>query len=394
MEVLLHAQSLLQRGGPQTAAEFLEEHMARQPGDFRVAAALGRVYRRLQQPEKAAHWLRYSLQNRYVTPDLDEEDITYFGEAAEEEPALDLDHEYGVDTCGLRPANDDAPLEGDREEEPGSEAEAGRSSAPLTDIPDFDQQSELVEPKQDDEDIPSIEELENLQEDLSELFAEDDDEEDDGADDVVYVEPIPDDADYYDDENELADHLTHWEKAEGIAAEIAVEAGWLKKDIEILIEVLSYHCSHGKTRSAIRELLVEKEATPVELEILHDLRQLWGGGGYNRSYRRNKAEDGWPNVSWQLGLRLLRGLRVDSVDEVLLFVEDCFEEWGASPKQLNAFPIFTYYLDYILAHMERMSERCGQPIPSYIEYQFFDDQGEGYEEWYEPGFRDGYRIIT
>ena len=107
MEVLLRAQTLFRGGSLEQAAELLEAHMAGQPRDMKVAAALGRIYRGLKQPEKAAYWLRYSLQHREVSPDFDEEDAVYLADSAEEEPALELDYEYGVPAVHSRAANDD-----------------------------------------------------------------------------------------------------------------------------------------------------------------------------------------------------------------------------------------------------------------------------------------------
>ena len=383
MEVLLHAQSLFRGGSFQRAAQLLEDHMACQPRDFRVAVALGRVYRHLQQPEKAAYWLHYSLQSYYGLPDIDEEDVEYLAEASEEEVVFGLDHEYGVDAnASEEAASDESAQQGELESRISVEKEIGP--------PDSEEGNQTVDLEAGSGECLSYQELSELQNDLPELFEENDNDEADLE--LFYVEPDADCLGQEDDLDETHDRLDHREKAQLVAVEIAVEAGWLKKDTDILVEVLAYHRSHGKTRSALRDLLIEKEVTPSELAVLHDLRQLWGGGGYNRTYRNNKAKEGWPGVSWQIGLRIIRGLRVDSAEEAILFVDSCFEEWGASPKQLNAFPAFTHYLEYILAHMERVSERCGQAVPAYIELEFFEEPDDGYEQWYEPRFSNGYMI--
>lgn len=394
MDVLLRAQSLCRGGGLRQAAELLEMHMASDPGDLRVAAALGRVYRRLQQPEQAAQWLRHSLQRPCAPSELDDEDIEYFGEAVEAGVVFDMDHEYGVDTEVPKVADDDGSqgvIKPDRGFE--SEASVEEPSDQSSELPGLAQEKEPEDLGANEENALSFEELEHLQEDLAELFEEDNDE--GGEDfDALYDGLEPNDVGQDDDLDELPGRLTQREKAEGVATEIAVEAGWLKNEVDILIEVLSHHRSHGKTRSALRDLLVEKDVTPSELEVLHDIRLLWGGGGYNRFYRNSKAEEGWPNVSWQLGLRLIRGLRVDSAEEALLFVDDCFEDWSESPKQLNTFPVFTNYLKFILAHMEGVSRKCGQVVPSYIEFDFFEGPDHDYEKWYEPRFRNGYMIVN
>tara|TARA_A100001391_G_scaffold203782_2_gene197087 strand:- start:551 stop:1765 length:1215 start_codon:yes stop_codon:yes gene_type:complete len=375
VDILLRAQSLFRGGSLQQAAELLEAHMACKPEDFRVAVALGRVYRSLQQPERAAYWLRYSLQSFQALPELDEEDIEYFYEEAREEDGFDPDHEYGADVGKPEAANDDDSQRKETMLNTGSDDEGACSH--LANTPDSVQGDDS-------------EQYDHLREDSSDPHDKHESEEE-GLE-ALYSELDLNDFGQEDELDLLPNRLTRREKAEGAAAEIAVEAGWLKKDMDILVEVLSYHRSHGKTKSALLELLIEKEVTPGELILLHDIRLLWPGGGYNRVYRREKAEEGWPNISWQLGLRLIRGLRVDSSEEALLFVEDCFEDWGKSRKHLSSFPIFTRYLDHVLEHMEMMSKRCGQMIPSYIEYELFEDSDGDYKEWYEPRFRNGYRV--
>ena len=67
MEVLQLAKSLSRDGNLNKAVALLEEHMASLPNDLTVAAALGRLYMRLKLPEKAAYWLRYSLQMMKIT---------------------------------------------------------------------------------------------------------------------------------------------------------------------------------------------------------------------------------------------------------------------------------------------------------------------------------------
>jgi len=393
MEVLQLAQSLSRDGSLEKAVELLEEHMTTMPNDLAVAAALGRLYMRLKAPEKAAYWLRYSLQSRYAPPDLDHEDIEYLTQERQDKQAFNQDSEFGVETGDQHAANDDSGLEDlndvvmmyddDRGEEP---------EEPLWGIPDLvdeDDQEQEPDPEQEGGDFPTSEELSELLEDIPELDFQEDDEDEEYEFAEVPQYPLVEDQ----EDHEPASRLTVQEKAEGAAATLAYEAGWLRRDIDVLTEVLSHHKSHGKTVAALRRLLVEQEATPQELETLHEIRQLWGGGGYNRTYYGAKAKDGWTMVSWPLALTLVRQLQSDSAEEILLFVEDCFEEWSESPKQLAAFPIFVNYLGHVLEHMERVSQSCGQAMPAYIDYDFFEETDDGLDDWFEHRLTHDYLVI-
>ena len=393
MEVLQLAQSLSRDGSLEKAVELLEEHMTTMPNDLAVAAALGRLYMRLKAPEKAAYWLRYSLQSRYAPPDLDHEDIEYLTQERQDKQAFNQDSEFGVETGDQHAANDDSGLEDlndvvmmyddDRGEEP---------EEPLWGIPDLvdeDDQEQEPDPEQEGGDFPTSEELSELLEDIPELDFQEDDEDEEYEFAEVPQYPLVEDQ----EDHEPASRLTVQEKAEGAAATLAYEAGWLRRDIDVLTEVLSHHKSHGKTVAALRRLLVEQEATPQELETLHEIRQLWGGGGYNRTYYGAKAKEGWTMVSWPLALTLVRQLQSDSAEEILLFVEDCFEEWSESPKQLAAFPIFVNYLGHVLEHMERVSQSCGQAMPAYIDYDFFEETDDGLDDWFEHRLTHDYLVI-
>lgn len=396
MEVLQLAKSLSRDGNLNKAVALLEEHMASLPNDLTVAAALGRLYMRLKLPEKAAYWLRYSLQSRYALPDLDQEDVEYLIEENPESSALDVDSEFGVATESSPAANDD-DLEdlNDVITDQSVVQDVNRDiNDPLWDVPeeiqeDFEEQNLESE---DQDDAPTIEELSELLNDIPELDFRDaeEDEEEEG---YGFIE-VPREPHRVTPEDEEPDaRLTVQEKAEGVAAGLAHEAGWLRKDMDVLTEVLAHHKSHGKTIAALRHLLVDKEVTPGELMTLHEIRQLWGGGGYNRSYYGVKAKDGWSMVSWPLALSLVRQLRTDSAEEILLFVEDCFEEWSESPKQLSSFPIFVNYLGYVIEHMERVSLSCGQSMPAYIDYDFFEENDDGLDDWFEHRLTHDYLVI-
>lgn len=396
MEVLQLAKSLSRDGNLNKAVVLLEEHMASLPNDLTVAAALGRIYMRLKLPEKAAYWLRYSLQSRYALPDLDQEDVEYLVEENPESSALDVDSEFGVATESSPAANDD-DLEdlNDVITDQSVAQDVNRDiKDPLWDIPeeiqeDFEEQNLESE---DQDDAPTAEELSELLDDIPELDFRDaeEDEEEEG---YGFIE-VPREPHRLTPEDEEPDaRLTVQEKAEGVAAGLAHEAGWLRKDMDVLTEVLAHHKSHGKTIAALRHLLVDKVVTPRELMTLHEIRQLWGGGGYNRSYYGVKAKDGWSMVSWPLALSLVRQLRTDSAEEILLFVEDCFEEWSESPKQLSSFPIFVNYLGYVIEHMERVSLSCGQSMPAYIDYDFFEENDDGLDDWFEHRLTHDYLVI-
>jgi hypothetical protein len=437
--ILQQAEQLFRAGRRQTAVEMLEEHMHACPADRQAATVLGRIYVNLHQPERAAHWLRLSLQMdrqgalraRGPEQTLDEplgaDELDHIHASTDAPAECDFAHEYGFDASSSALQDQiDTPKEPRRETDPAPGGLpviiADDDEAASEDGADFIEEDlaffaageesqdgdQEVLPKDaedplggDHDSYPSSEKVAMLDdEDVDELlpFLDDAAQAEEDTDWVIHTlnfDPL--DTSEEDTLEELpvsGTMVSDYRKARQVAAELAAEAGWPLDDLAKLVEVLLHHRSHGKTRVALRQLLQDEEVTPDELTIMHDLRLQWGGGGYNRCFRSGKAEDGWPNVSWQLALRLLRELQAGSVEEILLFVEDCFQQWNDSPRMLNAFPIFAYYLNNVIEHMRRVAEDCGQRMPPYVDFDLFPDHEGDYGSWRLGGsrFPFGYSI--
>ncbi|MCU5784530.1 hypothetical protein MA04_03830 [Alcanivorax balearicus MACL04] len=436
--ILQQAEQLFRAGRRQAAVDMLEEHMHSCPADRQAATVLGRIYVNLRQPERAAYWLRLSLQMdrqgvlraRGSEQPLDEplgvDELDHIHASTDTPAEFDFAHEYGFDA---NPSDQvGTPTEPRRETDPApsglplitadDDEVASEDGADFTeeDLAFFaaceesqngDQEvlpKATADPLEGDYDsYPSSEGGALLDdEDLDELppALEDAAQADEDTDWVIHTLSFdPLDTSEEDTLEELpvsAAVVSDYRKARQVAAELATEAGWSLDDLAKLVEVLLHHRSNAKTRAALRQLLIKDDVTPDELTIMHDLRLQWGGGGYNRCFRSGKAEDGWPNVSWQLALRLLRELQADSAEEILLFVEDCFQQWNDSPRMLNAFPIFAYYLNNVIEHMRRVAENCGERMPPYVDFDLFPDYEGDYDSWRLGGsrFPFGYSIDT
>ena len=175
--------------------------------------------------------------------------------------------------------------------------------------------------------------------------------------------------------------LSQDERALQVAAEIAVDAGWTRDEALLLAEVLAFHSVHGKTRGALRALTCEWRVTPAELRLLFDLRAAWRGAGFNRTYWAAMARDGRPNLSWQQALRVVRELRYESAEEIMLFVDDCFEDWAFTPSLIAAYSNFAGYLDGVIQHMATIGRGDQHLMPPFVEYALFADE----KDQLEPG---------
>lgn len=227
------------------------------------------------------------------------------------------------------------------------------------------------------------------QAELDDLFWEIEPEQiDDVESDVSWEEfaLLEDGTDEDDEDYEVVEHrLTREDRALQVAAEIAADAGWTRVEALLLAEVLAYHSVHGKTRGALRALTSEWDVTPAELRLLFDLRAAWRSGGFNRTYWASTAYEGWPNLSWQQALRITRELRFESADEVMLFVDDCFEDWASTPRLIDAYFNFSGYLDAVIQHMGTFGREEEHLMPPFVDYSWFGDEHEefapGSPEW-------------
>lgn len=413
---LKQAELYFRAGRKQDAIDLLELHMQRVPSDYRVAKVLGKVYQRAKRPDQAAHWLSVALLGSRQPVPLNDEDekfdelgadeLEYVETSAGYRPEWDFDHDYGFDnqqaSVMSAPISEAPTYPQVEEDEERSAAVVGPSDTAEQKVQFKGAQGEL-----DDDGVTSAGNDESYSAGIEEgvLIGDDDAFDQDAA-------ALEDDSDYDWEEHALGDdqlvaddssaisktsnRIPGEQRARQVASSLAEEAGWDLKDLPVLIEVLVHHNCHGKTKSALRTLMIELKVTPEELLTLHEIRLYWSGSGYNRTFRGNDACDGWPSVSWPLCLRLLRQLEADSVEEVFLFVEDCFQNWNDSPPMISAYPIFSYYLNYLINHMAQVSETCSQRMPPFIDYDLFPDDDSYYDSWRlrDTEFRFGYSIIS
>lgn len=408
IQVLQQAEQLFRAGRRRAAIDLLEEHMAESPGDRQAASVLGRIYVNNSQPDRAAFWLKHALQIghaagvAHTSPSekpsdsnamLDQDDLAFMSANDAGESECDFSDEYGL--SGVIAKNETVKA-GSKQQEVEAQADAPQSVFVEEQVSASPEDSSSHSPFSED-DLATIEDLSLITQDPEEELTvvatkQPDIEWQDYAFDDPAIDPVESDL----LEELPASRLTDFERARQVASRLASEVEWGKRDMTILVEILAYHKCHGKTIAALRTILIDEEVTPAELAVLHDLRLQWGGAGYNRVYNGNKARDGWPNISWQLALRLARVVRADSAEEILLFVEDCFEDWCDTPGLLYAYPIFIHYLDRVIDSMHQSSVYRDVDAPPFIDYRLFPDDEDEYSGWRvnKTKFQFGYDIIS
>ena len=407
IQVLQQAEQLFRAGRRRAAIDLLEEHMAESPGDRQAASVLGRIYVNNSQPDRAAFWLKHALQidhqaglagsisyEKSSDPNamLDQDDMAFMAANDAVVSQCDLSDEYGLGGASA-------------ENGPVKTISNGQQIGVQVDTPQpVSLENVLASPEGSisqnslsDDDLATLEDLSLITQDPAEektiasATQAAIDWQDYALDGTAVDQAKPPTS------KELpVSRLTHLERARQVASRLASEVEWGKRDIPILVEILAYHKCHGKTITALRTLLIEEEVTPAELAVLHDLRMQWGSGGYNRVYNGNKARDGWPNISWQLALRLARVVRADNAEEILLFVDDCFEDWCDTPGLLYAYPIFIHYLDRVIDSMHRSYVYRDVDSPPFVDYRLFPDDEDEYSGWRlnKTKFQFGYEIIS
>lgn len=184
--------------------------------------------------------------------------------------------------------------------------------------------------------------------------------------------------------------MAHHEIVREVAIGIALQVGWSEAGMELIARALSPYRAFGKVRAELLRFIPGKRVSVREFRLVTELRSTWLEGGYCRGwvYTRNRfgtrPVDCKINLDWWLGLRLLRALRTDDVDEVRLFLDDCFEEWTAmrsacvdvdlalmdhKSPELGATMHFHRYLHLILQRM--ISSADWRRMPAFVDYRLF-----------------------
>ena len=134
--------------------------------------------------------------------------------------------------------------------------------------------------------------------------------------------------------------------------------------------VFIFHKCHGQTRKAISSLL-SNNVSAQELALVFKFRAYWTTKeGFARTYYGYNVSVGYINLSWSLGLALVRSIGAEDIEEMILFVEDCFDDWSCSLRLIDGFNSFRSYMLHIVEHMGSVSL---EGFPAFVDYQYFQD---------------------
>ncbi|GEM_PF-3380262 len=344
--IMQEAKDLISEGLSGAAAEILEELVEKQPDNQEALKLISRAYLNLNNRERATEFLRRS------------HDAGKYNESPAREQQFDTkDASYISDS-----------LSGEQEYTPGLEYETYE----LGTIPAIE--AELVIPEEMEPWIDSeFDEFEEYktQSQIGDLST--------GSEEMEAWESIILDDQLVDVEDEQIDYevveytgrLTPLERARQIAGEMALEYPVEEDLFDVLVECLVFHKCHGQTRKALRHLLNQYPAAS-ELALVFELRAYWTGReAFSRVYYGQFASVGYINLSWSLGLAIVRCLGVDDTEEAIPFIEDCFEDWSSSPSLIHGFNSFRGYMLHLVEHMVSVSP---DGLPAYIDYEYFPDE--------------------
>ena len=335
-------------GNPRGAIQKLEFYLGEIPDDKDAATLLGRIYLKTGQPQQGSVWLEHALkisdrrkaEKQHSSQDYASEeaitaqDFQIYAEAHTDQPS-----QHEIDFASSLPDGDQVEY------------------APIPPShPQHDEKSNLdEEPAGVSADIPEESQFHEDVDDLLDWIQEPEKEHFSTWEDWLAVEDETAEEELQDPGGETSAGLTYEDRAKQEAARLAAEVGWDRSELQPLIEILTQHRCHAKTIGAIRALLMEEHATPAELDLLVELRGIWATYGFNRVYWGDQTKDGWQNLSWQMGLMLVRTLNCQYSDEALLFLTNTFEEWSYDTNLITIFPNFKHYVFHILNGVDQGS---------------------------------------
>lgn len=344
--IIQEARDLISDGLADAAAEILEEFVEEQPDHQEALKLIRRAYSILNDQERAAAFLRKS------------HDVGKCNESsARKRPFDSKDATYFRDN-----------MSGEQEYSPGLEYET-YDSATITDI-----EAEFAMPEETE--LGNDLEFEAFQEHETEWLIDDiltSPEEAKAWESVVlddqFIDVEDEKIDY--EEVEYTSRLTPLERSRQIVGEMALEYPIEEDLFDVLIECLAFHKCHGQTRKALCNLM-DQYPDASELALVFELRDYWTGReAFSRVYYGEFASVGYINLSWSLGLAIVRCLGVDDPEEAIPFIEDCFEDWSSSPSLILGFNSFRGYMLHLVDHMVSVSP---DGLPAYIDYQYFPDE--------------------
>jgi hypothetical protein len=342
--IIIHeAKDLISDGLVGAAVDLLEEFVKEQPYNSEALQLISRAYLIMGQQNLAASFLRRSLrakQSAKVLPAAGQfgtGDAEYYDESTKHQPEYAAGQEYELADDTI----DGAAFPSDF----GEVFESSTIEVPNLDFGDADWLFDEFSG-----DSPEVEGWETII--LDDQFVDIDDEQ----------------IDY--EEVEYQGRLTPRQRARQIVGELATEFELEEDLFDGLIDVLVFHKCHGQTKKALRALL-EEDVSAEELALVFDLRAYWTNyEGFARIYFGDSASVGYINLSWSLGVAVVRCLGAEDAEEAILFIEDCFEDWACSPRLISGFSSFRSYMLHIVEHMVSASP---DGLPAYIDYQYFQD---------------------
>ena len=389
------AEELFNAGELRAAVEALEELQGSEPENWRVAELVTRIHEHLQQIDDAFGQINRENQEKINSARkqpgehgvFTSDDIDFIKSSASQSEAWNHDDLFAQQAVRRDFPDCKAPVYEGRESCPAeTNVSVSGGVAPIEPVKVGSEpvvldgiRTDVFEDADDEDEVSANEDdeweidLDGLQEDQTDEAIEVVDYASEWEslalldDDIEEDEPEPDDGN-------IPDVLSQEDKAWQVAAQICEEAGWGRAEATSLIEILVSHRNHNKTRDAIKSLILDDGFTSEELVTAFGVRQEWITGGYSRVLRWGELTEGWPNLSWRLAAKLVRLIRSDSPEEIMQFVEDCFQDWSQRPSLILQFKEFKYYLICVIDHMESV-ERCwNHRMPLFVDFSLFDEE--------------------
>lgn len=343
---LQEARKLISDGLAGAAEEILEELVEEHPGNQEALKLISRAHLILNDQESASVYLRKShdagkySQSPARGQQFNSNDASYIVNNASGEQEYSPGLEY--ETSDLENS-----IDIEAEIVPPGEMEAG-----------VDSEFDAFEEHETDKPVGGLSTSSEVMEAWESIIFDD-----------LLVDFEDEQIDY--EEVEYTVGLTPIDRARQIVSEMALEHPIDEDLFDVLVECLAFHKCHWQTRKALRNLIAQHPAAS-ELALVSELRAYWADrDAFSRVYYGQDTRVGYINLSWSLGLAIVRCLGVDDPDEATPFLEDCFEDWSSSTSLIRGFNSFRGYMLHLVEHMASVSPNV---FPAYVDYQYFPDE--------------------
>ena len=386
--LLQEVNKLVSSGLRKSAIDLINEYLQDVPNDSSVLNVLARIYFLENKQEQAIKYLQLSLQSNsssfkedtnvatYNFDELDDEDFNYIANSSN---ANDLDFSYAdMEAYSLSTISGEI-----HQQETEQPLEDDFSQIDIDTLDSEDNHIEFDYKEKDwdfnidifDSDLSSYrnysdEALVDLTEDMQDVNNHDEVDEDEyifGKDEIVIENEFDwNDPEEFDDFNEIdftshitnyrvagSDKLSREERSRQIATELIHTYDWGIENLELLQRVF-YEYGWSVTKIAIEQELI-RGLEPLELEIAMFIRKLWTD---NQQYwisffhvvsnqSGQQTRDAYKSMSWRESLRIIRVFnQTPSEEEILLFIDQVYDDWYCSPRLQKKFKSFIRYLKY------------------------------------------------